>query len=54
MQETTFRPDQTSIYGQSSAADVATVIPHLIVDIESDNINVHVLALKQLLNIILD
>ncbi|KAA6374656.1 MAG: hypothetical protein EZS28_029817 [Streblomastix strix] len=54
MSETTFRPDQTSIQCQSPAADVATVIPHLIVDIESDNINVHILALKQLLNIILD
>ncbi|KAA6366461.1 MAG: hypothetical protein EZS28_038012, partial [Streblomastix strix] len=31
MQETTFRPDEASQFGQSPAADVATAIPHLIV-----------------------
>ncbi|KAA6360695.1 MAG: hypothetical protein EZS28_043778, partial [Streblomastix strix] len=54
MQETTFRPDQTSIFGQSPAADVATAIPHLIVELQSDNDNAYVPALRQLLEIILD
>ncbi|KAA6391583.1 MAG: hypothetical protein EZS28_012889 [Streblomastix strix] len=54
MQETTFLPDQTSIFSQTPNSDAATVIPHLILDLESDNINIHIPALKQLLKIILD
>ncbi|KAA6382179.1 MAG: hypothetical protein EZS28_022294 [Streblomastix strix] len=54
MQETTFRPDQTSIFGQQPVADFTTLIPNLIQDLESDNAYAYVPALKQLLNIILD
>ncbi|KAA6398882.1 MAG: hypothetical protein EZS28_005591 [Streblomastix strix] len=54
MHETTFRPDQTSIFGQSSVADVAIAIPHLIQDLESDTANAFVPALRQLLEIVLD
>ncbi|KAA6368623.1 MAG: hypothetical protein EZS28_035850 [Streblomastix strix] len=54
MQETTFRPDEAAQFGQSPAADVATTIPHLILDLESDNTNAYVPALRQLLEIILD
>ncbi|KAA6361610.1 MAG: hypothetical protein EZS28_042863, partial [Streblomastix strix] len=54
MQETTFRPNEASQFGQSPAADVATTIPNLILDLESDNSSAYVPALRQLLEIVLD
>ncbi|KAA6390824.1 MAG: hypothetical protein EZS28_013649 [Streblomastix strix] len=54
MQETTFRPDEASQFGQSPAADVATAIPQLILELQSDNTNAYVPALRQLLEIVLD
>ncbi|KAA6376057.1 MAG: hypothetical protein EZS28_028417 [Streblomastix strix] len=54
MEETTFRPDQTSLFGTTSGADIQTIIPRLTQDLESDVTNLHIPALRQLLEIILD
>ncbi|KAA6384175.1 MAG: hypothetical protein EZS28_020298, partial [Streblomastix strix] len=42
------------MFGSTTGADVTTIIPHLIEDIESDNANLHAPSLRQLLEIILD
>ncbi|KAA6388697.1 MAG: hypothetical protein EZS28_015776 [Streblomastix strix] len=42
------------MFGSTTGADVTTIIPHLIEDIESDNANLHASSLRQLLEIILD
>ncbi|KAA6371605.1 MAG: hypothetical protein EZS28_032868 [Streblomastix strix] len=42
------------MFGSTTGADVTTIIPHLIDDIESDNANLHAPSLRQLLEIILD
>ncbi|KAA6356685.1 MAG: hypothetical protein EZS28_047788, partial [Streblomastix strix] len=53
MEKSTYRPDQTSQFGTTTGFDVSTIIPHLIQDLESDNNNLHIPALRQLLEIIL-
>ncbi|KAA6366476.1 MAG: hypothetical protein EZS28_037997, partial [Streblomastix strix] len=42
------------MFGSTAGADVTTIIPHLIEEIESDNANLHAPSLRQLLEIILD
>ncbi|KAA6365105.1 MAG: hypothetical protein EZS28_039368 [Streblomastix strix] len=54
MEETTYRPDQTSLFGTTSGADIQTIIPRLTQDLESDVTNLHITALRQILEIILD
>ncbi|KAA6359670.1 MAG: hypothetical protein EZS28_044803, partial [Streblomastix strix] len=54
MEESTVRPDKTAQFGTMTGSDVSTIITHLIQDLESDNINLHVPALRELLNIIVD
>ncbi|KAA6400422.1 MAG: hypothetical protein EZS28_004050 [Streblomastix strix] len=54
MEKSTFRSDQTAQSIAMACSDVATIIPRLIQDLESDKINLHVPALRQLLEVILD
>ncbi|KAA6400058.1 MAG: hypothetical protein EZS28_004419 [Streblomastix strix] len=54
MEKSTYRPDQTSLFNTISGADLQTIIPHLTQDLESDVTNLHIPALRQLLEIILD
>ncbi|KAA6376108.1 MAG: hypothetical protein EZS28_028364, partial [Streblomastix strix] len=54
MEESTFRPDQTALFGTTTGSNVTTIIPHLFEDLESDNTNIHALVLRQLLDIIID
>ncbi|KAA6364781.1 MAG: hypothetical protein EZS28_039692, partial [Streblomastix strix] len=54
MEKSTYRPDQTSLFGTTSGADIQTIIPSLTQDLESDETNLHIPALRQLLEIILD
>ncbi|KAA6320132.1 MAG: hypothetical protein EZS28_054727 [Streblomastix strix] len=54
MEESTFRPDETAQFGTTTGSDVTTIITRLIQDLESDNTNLHVPALRELLNIIVD
>ncbi|KAA6381437.1 MAG: hypothetical protein EZS28_023037 [Streblomastix strix] len=52
MEESTYRQDKTGTIGSMTVSD--TIIPELIKDLESGNINLHVPALRRLLDIILD
>ncbi|KAA6381997.1 MAG: hypothetical protein EZS28_022476, partial [Streblomastix strix] len=54
MEESTYRPDQTAQFGTTTGSDVATTIPHLIEDLQQPNSNLHVPALRQILDIVLD
>ncbi|KAA6375981.1 MAG: hypothetical protein EZS28_028493 [Streblomastix strix] len=54
IEKSTFRPDQTSLFGTTSGAYIYTIIPRLTQDLESDVTNLHIPALRQLLEIILD
>ncbi|KAA6379905.1 MAG: hypothetical protein EZS28_024569 [Streblomastix strix] len=54
MEKSTYNPDQTEQSATMTNFDVATIIPRLIQDLESDDTNLHVLALRELLKIILD
>ncbi|KAA6391353.1 MAG: hypothetical protein EZS28_013121 [Streblomastix strix] len=54
MEKSTFRPDLTAQSVAMTGSDVSTIFPHLILDLESDNKNLHAPALRQLLEIILD
>ncbi|KAA6370710.1 MAG: hypothetical protein EZS28_033763, partial [Streblomastix strix] len=54
MEKSTFRPEKTSLFGTTTGSDVITIIPRLIQDLESDVTNLHIPALRQFLNIILD
>ncbi|KAA6361121.1 MAG: hypothetical protein EZS28_043352, partial [Streblomastix strix] len=52
MEKSTYRPDQTAKSVIMTGSD--TIIPRLIQDFESDVTNLHVPALRQLLEIIFD
>ncbi|KAA6364606.1 MAG: hypothetical protein EZS28_039867, partial [Streblomastix strix] len=54
MEKSTISFDQTATIGITSDADISTIIPRLIQELESDKINLHIPALKELLNIIID
>ncbi|KAA6375815.1 MAG: hypothetical protein EZS28_028659 [Streblomastix strix] len=54
MERSTYRSDQTAQSVTVTGSDIATIIPHMIQDLESDNTNLHVPALRRLLDIILD
>ncbi|KAA6369454.1 MAG: hypothetical protein EZS28_035019, partial [Streblomastix strix] len=54
MEESSFRPDKTVQSVSRTSVDEQTNIPSLIHDLESDNINLHIPALRELLNIIVD
>ncbi|KAA6354658.1 MAG: hypothetical protein EZS28_049815, partial [Streblomastix strix] len=54
MEISTYRPDEATQFGRTTGSDVATIIPRLIQDLESDNSNLHIPALRLLLEIILD
>ncbi|KAA6369805.1 MAG: hypothetical protein EZS28_034668 [Streblomastix strix] len=54
MENSTYRPDLTAQSVTSTGSDVATIIPRLILDLESDNINLHIPSLRKLLEIIVD
>ncbi|KAA6386311.1 MAG: hypothetical protein EZS28_018161 [Streblomastix strix] len=54
MQESSNNPDKHAESGTQSSIDVATIIPRLIQDLQSDNTNLHVPALRQLLGIVID
>ncbi|KAA6402816.1 MAG: hypothetical protein EZS28_001656 [Streblomastix strix] len=54
MQRSNDQPNKTAVIGTMIGADVTTIIPRLIQDLESDSINLHTPALRQLLNIIVD
>ncbi|KAA6359536.1 MAG: hypothetical protein EZS28_044937, partial [Streblomastix strix] len=54
MEKSTYRPDITATFGQETISDVSTIIPQLVQDLESENSNLHVPALRRLLDIILD
>ncbi|KAA6392568.1 MAG: hypothetical protein EZS28_011904 [Streblomastix strix] len=54
MEKSTYRPDETLLFGTTTGADIQTIIPRLTQDLESDVTNLHISALRQLLEIILD
>ncbi|KAA6369291.1 MAG: hypothetical protein EZS28_035182 [Streblomastix strix] len=54
MEESTFRPDKSAQFGTETVPDISTIIPRFIQDLESDNTNLHIPALRRLLDIILD
>ncbi|KAA6394652.1 MAG: hypothetical protein EZS28_009819, partial [Streblomastix strix] len=54
MQESSNNPDKHAESGTQSSIDVATIIPHLIQNLQSDNTNLHIPALRQLLGIVID
>ncbi|KAA6376035.1 MAG: hypothetical protein EZS28_028439 [Streblomastix strix] len=54
MEKSTYRPDQIAQSAILTGSDAATIIPRLILDLESDNNNLHAPALRQLLEIMLD
>ncbi|KAA6383659.1 MAG: hypothetical protein EZS28_020815 [Streblomastix strix] len=54
MDISTYRPDQTTQSVSITGSDAITIIPCLIQDLESDATNLHIPALRELLNIIVD
>ncbi|KAA6403740.1 MAG: hypothetical protein EZS28_000736 [Streblomastix strix] len=54
MEESSFHPYQKALSVSVTGADVTTIIPRLIQDLESDTINVYIPALRELLNIVVD
>ncbi|KAA6377572.1 MAG: hypothetical protein EZS28_026902, partial [Streblomastix strix] len=54
MERSTYRPDLTEQFGTMAGSDVSTIIPSLIQDLESDVTNLHIPAIRQILNIVID